>query len=199
MYGGPHAVANINTLMAVPYQQGGDDKYLLLTEIPGNDCQTCPASIGGAIFVQVDTSWEIVVEDKHITTLGAYGRAPDDEFIRLGPDTYGVRFEEQSTNTDAFNTRLVLITDAEDHLRVALDVDIAAGQYEKDSDNKIAWSYTSEVTFTTGINLDYYDIKITSQGSKPINGEITDFEETLTYTFGRWDYYLADRDLILEP
>jgi len=186
---GPHATSNIHVKLSQPFTQTGVAKYLLLAEIPGQNCRACAASIGGAIFERVGNNWEITVEDRHIITMGAFGHAPEGEFIKLGPDTYGVRFDDSYVSTESLGTRLVLITADEEHLRVALDMTSAAGQFAEDE--SIAWSYESEVDFIAGDNAAYHDIKITAHGTKPFEGEIVAFEEIAYYTFGRWNYYLS--------
>lgn len=189
---GPHATTSIRPKLSQAYTQAGLEKYLLLAEIPGKDCRDCSASIGGAVFEKVGNDWKVVVEDKHIITLGAFGRAPTGDFIKLGADTYGVRFNDPYTKTNTLGNRLIIITAAEGRLRIALDVITAVAHYAENGTAE--WYYNSDVTFVAGKNENYDDIQITTYGTQPLEGNITEFTETTTYTFGRWDYYQSSKN-----
>jgi len=186
-------------MMAVPFQQNGLDKYLLISEIPGDACPACRASIGGAIFVQTDNAWEIDVEQRHITTLGVLGRAPEGTFTQIGADQYGVLFNDSYVENNRSGERIVLISEAENSLRVVLAVETAVTHFEEGGDGDIAWAYESDLSFIEGDNPEYDDVQITTHGSRPIEGVITKFEKVKTYTFGRRDYYLLEQETRVSP
>jgi hypothetical protein len=190
MYNGPYAAAQVNVLLLTPFQQRDVHKYLMITEVPGDDCHTCKANIDGAIFSKVNNAWQIDVEHKGITSLGSFGRAPQGEFVQIGPDKYGARFEQKYASAETVGADIVLITDLADRFEVVLNVQTAASHLN--SAGKVQWSYTSELEFIPNDNKTYYDIQITTQGTRPVEDTITEFEAVKLYTFTGAAYRIID-------
>lgn len=95
---------DIRVTLSEPFQQGGIEKYILITETappePNYTCHLYAPVIGGAIFSKVGNKWQLDVEQKYIKKMGIYGSAPKGKLIKIGPDKYGVLFHEEDAHAD---------------------------------------------------------------------------------------------------
>ncbi|MBN1874135.1 MAG: hypothetical protein JXA33_07880 [Anaerolineae bacterium] len=191
LYGDTYTLSiTINVLLAESFQQAGTEKYLILTEVPGADCHACQARIGGAVFSKSGNDWQLDIAQPTLIQLGAFGRAPEPEFVQIGPDVYGALFQQKYASTGGFGSHVVLITEVAGSLKSVLLAQTAGGRLS-DDDTTTQWKYESELTFVAGDNPAYYDLVITTRGTRPNAGEIQEFEEVKRYTFTGQEYKLT--------
>ena len=83
----------------------GSSSFLVLTKtqtLPPQDCHSCGAVLGGAIFQKDEQNvWRLVSTQKYIEELGAYGDFPDPPaliHIGSGPDKIGFQFDTGFSN-----------------------------------------------------------------------------------------------------
>ncbi|MBN2006656.1 MAG: hypothetical protein JXA21_25105 [Anaerolineae bacterium] len=188
IYNNPTASSYITAALALPFKQNGEDKIFFITEIPGENCPTCKASIGGAVFVKTNTSWQIESEQRHIAMVGAYGRTPSGELVEIGQDRFGLLFYEAYTDTQQFSRQAVLIAPLDDGIRLVFTAQTDAGAFQN---GKIVWEYHSDVTLAQGNHPLYYEITVTTRGDKPAGNTIQPFETTSLYVFMKTEYRLA--------
>ncbi len=196
IYENPYAATAITPLLTLSFQQEGVDKRFFIVEIPGKSCPTCKASIGGAIFTALPAAWQIEIEQRHITTLGTYGRAPTGKLVQVGDATYGILFREPITTTAGLTERAVLIMPVDDAIREVFAAETVAGA---PPDAAAPWAYTSEITFAPGNHPVYYDLTVVTRGARPIEGVIQPFETTSRYLPVKTGYQLAETQTQLNP
>ncbi len=189
IYNNPTASSYITGVLAASFRQNEEDKIFFITEIPGDNCPVCKASIGGAVFVHKNNNWQVESEQRHITMVGAGGRAPAGELIEIGKDRYGLLFYEAYTDTQQFNRQAVLIAPLDDNIRAVFTIQTDAGAFQN---NKVAWEYHSDIALAQGNHPLYYEITVTTRGSKPLNNIIQSFETVNVYIFMKTEYRLAN-------
>ncbi len=173
-------------LLAKPMHEGNFDKYILLTGTVPKDytCHACPATISGFLFSKTGGGWQLDAEQKFIARLGEYGEGPATELVRIGPDKYGVLFRPLYTGTYQ-EEGMILFEVTDSGLTEALSLPATSGQ---GGDNK-PYKYSSKLNFVQGKNSSYYDIKISTTGSrKGSDGKVTSVDETKTYIFNGKKY-----------
>lgn len=179
----------IRVLLAASYTEASEEKYILLTETgpEGMGAHAEFALIGGALFHRIRDSWEIEIEQREITWMGSFGHAPDGELLTIGPDKHGFLFIPQWAGQGSMveTAQLIGIVGAELKLIFVHEM-----RNHSEMEN-IIWDYSSTMEFLPGRNPEYYDIRMTTQGAKPVKGTVTPFEEVEMFEFNGQEYVPA--------
>jgi len=188
---------NSRVVFAAPFRQSGLEKYIVLAETTLDDIATHgqPAVIDGAIFAQTDGVWQIVFEEKEVTTLGAFGIAftESEELVQIGPDKYGVLLRWKGGNQGQFIEQAILITEVQGHLKEVLYIVIGEENLGTCGEGlEECWHYSSELEFVPGENPVYYDLQVATVGSRLVSGTVVPLWETKTYIFAGLEYTLSE-------
>lgn len=176
----------IKPLVSGFFEQDGLSKFILLTEaIYLTDCHPCGARIGGAIFVKNDGVWLEETRNDQIVEAGSFSHAPQGQLMPIGPNQYGVVFRSTYTSTGNSAESIFIIAYLDGELRFLNSIPTGKAEVVNNS-----WSYTSTLEFIPGEQLDFYDLKIISVGTKYIENEISHFEEVRIYTLQNGNYIL---------
>lgn len=178
----------IKPLVSGFFEQDGLPKFILLTEgIYLTDCHPCGAKIGGVVFVKRDGAWLEETRNDHIVETGSFGRAPKGQLMQIGADQYGVVIRSTYTSTGNSAESTFVIAYLNGKLSFLNSITTAEAEVVRNS-----WSYTSTLEFIPGEQLDFYDLKIVSVGTKYIEHEISQFEEVRIYTLQDDNYILQE-------
>lgn len=186
-----------SALLAQPYVESGVQKYLLLTQtVPARyDCHACAPMVGGATFSQVGNDWQLDNETRYVALMGSFGNAPAGKLIKIGPEKYGVVFRDAYMAQGTGGESLILIAEVEGTLRELLRLSEFSGDNSGSGCNEgseIAgpcWKYSSKVDFQPGTNPDYFDIKVTTSGTKLNDaGEVREVNAVRRYKFTQGHY-----------
>ncbi len=107
--------------------------------------------------------------------------------MQIGPDQYGVVFRSTYTSTGNSAESTFVIAYLNGKLSFLNSILTAEAEVVRNS-----WSYTSTLEFIPGEQLDFYDLKIVSVGTKYIEYEISQFEEVRIYTLQDGNYILQE-------
>jgi hypothetical protein len=177
-------------LLAAPYLETGEEKFILLTETGPEGMGTHAefAMIGGALFHKVRGAWEGEIEQREITGMGSFGHAPDGELLAIGPDKHGFLFRPEWAGQGNVAQNAILIGIVDGLFRVLFSHEIRIhGEVEED-----VWEYTAVMELIPGGNPAYYDIRMTTTGTNPMQGNVEPFGTVEIFTFNGREYVLLD-------
>jgi serine/threonine protein kinase len=183
-------VGNVYTsaLVAQGYVQNGEQKYVVITQTvpPRYDCHACGPIVGGATFSKPGNDWQLDTDTRYVTTMGGFGNAPKGKLTKIGPERYGVVFYDGSTGQGTTEEAMILIADVDGALRELITVSEFSGDNSgadcggpRDPTNADASSifggpcyrYSSKPEFEPGANPEYFDLKVTTIGTKLDNAD----------------------------
>ncbi len=178
-------------------QEQGFQKYTALFALKGPKNESPypdDAMVGGGTLLVRDGYWELQSLNKNLRYYYWRGGDLDPEIVRIGPEKIGFLFEDFVPGTGGYSqvyTSILVSVGSE--FREVFEV-------LKSEDNRLAtndagsqYSYDSVVTFVSGKNPAYYDIKVVKVGT---SGEyfgnekfkVTPVSETTLYEFRGGEY-----------
>ena len=119
--------------------------------------------------------------------IGSFGRAPKGQLMHIGPNQYGVLFRSTYASTGSSAESTFVIAYLNGKLSFLNSILTAEAEVVRNS-----WSYTSTLEFIPSQQLDFYDLKIVSVGTKYIEHEISQFEEVRIYALQDGNYILQE-------
>jgi len=183
-------------ILAAPFTENHSQKYAVFTGdmINLSVCHGCFAPISGAIFVKKGNDWSSETRNDYLGEIGEWGIPPQGKLVKIGRDKYGFLFLDTFNQQGASITSLTLFSNVNGKLKRILGIpEIAWKQIDitRDTEKKL-WDYSSTVKFIPGDNTDYFDLILTTTGTKP-GQDITQVEtvnEKKTYIFNGSEYVL---------
>ncbi len=133
-------------------------------------CMACSGRLFGAIFTREGNKWKTLAATHYITDFGSWGEFHDlpenKQFVEIGSDKYGILLKDTSTTLGYTGTFIIIIAEVNGQLQTIFDANTAGSGYCDHGTVPKCWHYDSEVRFTDGDNPDYYDLQITTQGTR---------------------------------
>lgn len=194
------------------FNRGGTLKTILLTgtkpyDSPGKSyddqmysCSACAPLLGAQLWSHQGTEWCLEAEDRAITRMGgagwlAYERV---QVVRVGPEKWGVLFEDDMGKGGYAPIRTTIIIPYSNGFSVAFDDITAEDNLGSGCEpNKNCYKYTGRIDFVPGTNPKYYDLRITTSGTKLDNKDRKiSWNRKFTYGFSDGKYILrTDRPI----
>ena len=175
------------------YTEGGHDRLILtMKTVPAEwNCHGCAVDVGAATFTKVDGGWELDAENRCIDQMGSNGKALEFKLTKIGPDRFGIMFNAGWMGQGLTSESATIAVDfnGEIHKAIALD-------YSGDFDNgglfgQKPWHYSTKIEFEPGSNPDYFDLKISTVGTKgDENGKVHRVDSIKRYSFNQGVYSL---------
>ncbi len=183
----------IEVLLTAPFRENNVDKYVVLTGTGPADmgAHSSSAQIDGAVFYRTNNTWQIDAEQQHITDMGSFGHAPNGQLVKIGPDKYGFQFNNTYMSTGIGGESISIFTALEKGFKEVFNAQ--TGYFDArypDTANIEKEGYSSKVEFVPSNNPTYYDIKVTTQGTKLVDKKVIPFEEVKVYEFVGTKYEL---------
>jgi hypothetical protein len=174
-------------------------RKLLLTETLARgkegweSCHACAPIVGAALFMEVEGDWFIEALRKDLSEIGAWGEMPPHELVQIGPQSWGVRLDYGYTNQGITEGGMELLGMAKDRFHVLANLHTNysnEGMFFEGQDSEEAYSYSSQISFEPGDNVEHWDMIVKTKGSKPMGeeGVIEDFEETRRFAVEGTEY-----------
>jgi hypothetical protein len=169
------------------------ERILLITAASpeGLDSHGQAPTIGGALFEKVPGGWKAAVRTPKIAEMGSYGKPPDGRLVQIGPKRWGVEYTPGFSNMGVTSGGFALIAEGNGALRQVLAL---TGTSEEnggacDEDQDTCYAFDSEVSYGPGANADWFDVEITTSGSRAgRDGKAEDFSETKRFVFDGKEY-----------
>jgi len=183
--------STIDVLLATPFTENNTEKYVLLTDFSQyyGDCYVCGVPIQATIFAKQGNTWRAELRDEGGELLGIHGHAPPGKLVKIGPDHYGFLFFDTFSGQGYSWSALVLYAEVNGFLS-------QIGSIPKFSQNMNGlvqsgekWGYESAYHFAPGNGGEYYDLEVTTSGTKVIDGELVPVDEKDIYSFKNQDYF----------
>ncbi len=151
-------------------------------------------TIGGALFEKVPGGWKPAVRTPEIARIGSFGKPPDGRLVQIGPKRWGVEYTPAFSNMGVSSGGFALIAEGNGALRQVLSL---PGTSEEnggacDEDQDTCYAFDSEVSYVPGANADWFDVEITTSGSRAgRDGKAEDFSVTKRFVFDGTEYRIS--------
>lgn len=179
------------------FQQNGLERYFVITRTAPSksDCEDCVPVLGGAVFTKNGEEWELNAQSKLITRTGLHGELSNGRVVKIGAEKYGVMFHWKATNEGITEEGDLLIAETKNGLKEVFSM-VTGGDNKKHceaigayADDPACWSYRSKLDFVANANNSYYDLRVTSEGTKHVEeNEILPVRETKRFVFAETGY-----------
>jgi hypothetical protein len=178
-----YALSTVKVLVAAPFTENHVDKYALVIsqENAWGDCYSCPLPVRAAIFARQGQTW--VAEWRGDSELGFAGHAPTGQLVQIGPDRYGFAFIDTQTSSGYALRDFELFAVMGGYLADILSVPNYTESMKEPSQPWAGWEYISDYQFVPGENADYYDLRVTTKGSKVDGGQVVPADASVLYTW----------------
>jgi hypothetical protein len=184
-----------NVLLAAPFSENGSERYFVLTKtLPTMRAgRGVSPALGGALYTKAGDAWFLNLATRHIARLEAYDKLSKAQVVRLGAQRHGLLFRWSFSNAGFTEEGAVLVAEHNRSLSRLLALNVG-GSNESDCDPAGSpapncWSYKSRLEFVPGENQDYYDLLVTTEGTRRLNGgEVAPVNETRRYLFVNGQY-----------
>jgi hypothetical protein len=183
-------------VLAAPFTENHSQKYAILT---GNMtmqslCNICYAPILGAVFVKKGNDWSVETRNDFLGELGEWGFPPQGKLVKIGLDKYGFLFLDTFQQQGITTISLALFSNANGQLKQVLVIPVISWEeidITSDTGKKL-WGYYSTYKFISGDNPEYYDLILTTTGTKPSQdlSQIEPVNEKRIYIFNGSEYVL---------
>jgi hypothetical protein len=182
-------------LLAFSFRQEDMDRYFLITATmpeSGLQCTACAPVIGGGIFVWQDGGWRLDIAQKNIASLGFWGVVPDAELKKIGPDRHGILLQMGYVAQGYSTQDAAIIAQVGQTLKLVFLKEVAVDNEGTgcwmDGSEEECWKYDSQLTFEEGQNRDYFDLHLTTHGTRWDGEQVVYFEEETIYVFNGSEY-----------
>jgi hypothetical protein len=168
-------------------------------------CHACGPGIGVGVFVYAKGSWSVESSSPSVDTFGAWGRPPDVDLVRIGPDLYGVRLTAGDMHQGDATTVSELVAASGKSAAVIwklMEHEDNLGDYDptgrQGSSQRI--DFSSAYRFEpSGAAPDHYQIEVVSRGwGYGLDGSYRSQNWNATYGFKDGTYELVKRTAVRE-
>lgn len=178
-------VLEVKPLFSGFFEENNQSKFILLARVGYSEgCHSCPGILGGIVFVKNGEQWQ--VETKDITIIEMWSINSLVELVQIGAEKYGVLLRHTSTYTGSSTEHGYLITQLDGELKRFYLTGLGETNHYL-----YPWAFTATIQFVPGHHPQFYDLEITTTGTKPFEGVISPFTEVQLYTFGDEGYTLT--------
>lgn len=190
----PNYTTTVHINLMACFWEDLTEKCLVVTDSAFDYCHACQADIGSAVFQRINGSWELIVFQPTIISLGSFGYVPKGELIQIGPDKHGALIRSGWAGQGYEGEYATIIAEIDGSFRVLLNLLVSESQetFAKDGTTSLEWGYSSKMEFYARDRSDYYDLVVTQYG---INGEGKKFKTVSLFTFSgaNGQYILASQ------
>lgn len=193
----------VSVLFSKNFTQAGIERYILVTQAAPPDLESCPIcapEVGATVFYKKGKQWQIELERWNFGKLGQYGSVAIGNFIRVGPDKYGVIFEPVSTYKAEIDKNYLILLVYEDNGFKKVFHELCGIDNSADCENEDCGNYHSTYAMREGKNKDYFDLWLTTLGTKvDKNSKVVPANQITSYTYKNGKYVLASQKQIADP
>lgn len=186
-----YETSTVKVLVAAPFTENNIEKYALVIsqENAWGDCYSCPVPIRMALFARQGETW--VAEWRDESELGFAGHAPTGQLVQIGTDRYGFMFIDAETAPGYALHDFELFTVMDGYFRNILSLPYYSESMETAGQPWASWEYAVDYEFVPGKNADYYDLRMTTKGTKTKDGQVVPADASVLYTFQADRSYLG--------
>ncbi len=190
-----------------PLETSQGKKMLLLTETLSRekdgweDCHACAPILGAAMFQQIDGAWFIEALQKDLGEMGSWGQLPANKLVKIGPDMYGVIFNDGYTAQGITERQIEILGLVDGKFNILLTENTSYNNEGMFADPKTepgAFKYDTEISFQEKEAGAPFELILTRKGTRPKDGHdgdgpIVKFSETLRYKIQNGKYVLSEK------
>jgi hypothetical protein len=151
--------AKVDVLAVLPFREAGAERRYLVTKLvplaeEPFDCHACLPGIGAALFTRAADGWRMDAGSPYITTLGAWGGAPEPSLRSLGAGPTALVFESSYCSGGTMETHETWLLPHDGRVREALTLR-TGGNNDGDCgpetpDGPACWVDTAEMRWVPG-------------------------------------------------
>lgn len=179
-------------LFSKAFQQDDTERYFVITRTAPTkeDCEDCVPFLGGAVFTKVGDEWQLDTQTRAITRTGMHGELAGGRLVKIGADKQGVLFHWKAASLGIIEEGDLLIAETKNGLKEVFSMVTGGnnkihcqekGLYE---DDPSCWAYSSKLEFVPAANAGYYELKVSTQGTKQVeDNNVIKVRETKRFTY----------------
>jgi hypothetical protein len=179
------------------FQQGDNDRVIVVTRTapPRDECEDCVPVLGAAIYTKLGDEWHLDSQAKAISRTGQHGELSGGKLVKISPNKYGVLFSWKHSNMGVAEEGTMLLAETKSGLKEIFSMVTGSnnkaycqenGLYENDPE---CWGFSSKVELVKSETSPYYDVKVTTQGTKQVDqGEVANVRETRRFAYSETGY-----------
>ena len=182
----------VSVLSAQAFRQGDADRTYLVVQLvqeleQGFDCHGCQPGIGAATFTSTEEGWRLDALNRYAGDVGSWGKAPEPEIVKLGPERYGIAFQSMYVGQGNAHVSETYFLEAGNSVDEVLFIethwDNSGRCIPEDEEAERCTEFDSTLEFVPGKNAEIFDLKVT----KTATHDESFREETLyTYVDGKY-------------
>lgn len=145
--------------------EDGVEKFILITSTNYEDnmCHACGNIFGSFIFEKLTDGWYLVSKNYYFAELGAWGEAPEGEFISIGVGKIGLHFKIGYSEQGYYTESSTIFPLFENNFIEGITI-ITHEDNEGVGEN--LYSFDAKFTFEKGENPEYFDIVVKTTGTR---------------------------------
>jgi predicted small secreted protein len=187
-------------IFSKPFQVGEQTRVFVVTKTAParEECEDCVPVLGAATFTKVDDQWRLDEQAKTITRTGMHGELNGGKLVKIAPNEYGVLFNWKQTSLGVTEEGALLLAETKAGLKEVFSMILGSnnkaycqenGLYEDDAE---CWGYSSKLEFLPNDESNYYDLRVTSEGTKQVDlNETANVRETRRFVYADSGYRQA--------
>jgi len=158
-------------LLQQDFRQNNLDKRIVIETKPTGESFADGVIIKGTLSVNNEQTWQVESASDNLIEIGHYGLAPTARLVQIGPDNYGVLFDEHATQMGTFSRILFLAAAVGEQMKTVFSLEdagkdnLASGCGNPDIGLPECYSYETQLEFVPGDNPDYFDLQAITTGT----------------------------------
>ena len=179
--------------------QGDPSRLVVLTATAPPECcaRTEQFVLGGAVLAWENETWQVLFHQEFIAFINRSGADTEAESVQIGPQKDGIMITDHLFKNGTARVSDVIVTEANARLVAVVAIETGAHNAENCPpilDAEPCWEYSALYEWVPGSNPEFFDIRVTTSGTKLIDEKSVPFEEKSLYRFGEDVYDLVDRE-----
>jgi len=175
------------------YKEGGKEKAIFLTKLMpeggfGMGSHAEGVVMGGAIFQKEKQGWELLIDERFVDEIGAWGDVEMPMFImtELGKNRYGFMYFQSGHDSCTEQEAMVIYAEYEKKIRKIFE-GVSGVKGNLCFDLK-PYEYSSSISIVTKKGADFYPLELHFSGTDQIGNKIKRYRETKRYNFVNGKY-----------
>jgi hypothetical protein len=173
----------LEVLLAAPYIENQTEKYVLLTGM--HYCSSCSVPIRVAIFLKHGNFWQAEFREDESYLIS--GQATLGQLVKVGPDRYGFLFLDTFSSQNYSKSALVVYVPTPEYLKRIALIPQFSEHVQGLNHSQLVWGYESVYQFIPDTGAEYYDLQVTTTGSKAVEGQLVSVNKTQVYHYNPED------------
>ncbi|HBX68157.1 MAG TPA: hypothetical protein DEH25_01880 [Chloroflexi bacterium] len=182
--------AQVNTQIAhqVRNWEGNPKVLIVLTRTSLPDCceRALSPVLGGARLHWEDDRWQVDSYQKLMIPYARFDLLPETSILEIGPEKNALVLTDDPLLARGFQTQQIILAVVDGQLKPVAEIATLANNANLCpplAETEPCWEYEVAYKFIRGDQPEYFDLRVITEGTKLVNGNLVGVNETTYYTF----------------